>query len=66
MEGTQNAAGAAEDLFRIFALYKKEGPQGPQLPRLSEPAGRQKFKALVPIIRGSDHRNLLASNENLP
>jgi hypothetical protein len=33
-----------------FALYKKEGPQGPQLPWLSEPAGRAKIQGA-----GADH-----------
>jgi hypothetical protein len=45
---------------------KKKGRKGRSCPGFRNLPGGQKFKALVPIIRGSDHRNLLASNENLP
>jgi len=39
-----------------FALYKKEGPQGPQLPWLSEPAGRAKIQGA-----GADHPRIGSS-----
>src|SRR3984893_13257411 len=44
------------DRPRIFALYKKEGPQGPQLPWLSEPAGRAKIQGA-----GADHPRIGSS-----